>query len=311
LESYARAQTSVPDDPSQALTNQPPVTNGSFLGEIKRELGAERSSHYQHTIDVDEQAGRFDYDCSGLIDYALNRVNPAAYQALPESQDRPLAQDIVTRIRQAGPSAAGPWQQVPRVDQLQPGDLVSWLKPQDSDTHNTGHVMVVLAAPRKSPRDGEWLVHIADATTSPHAEDSRPAGTNGLGTGTIGLVTDDAGHPTSYYWRGGVSSHLEQTTIALGRISGGTGTSGTSGRTTPPNKKYETVVQPVNVYAVPDGKGTKLDLNGKNWFLDKGQRFELLEPCRDNWCHLTVPQAPGGKAWVYHGDPTTGPFLTP
>ena len=39
----------------------------------------------------------------------------------------------------------------------------------------------------------------------------------GLGTGTIGLLVDDRGAPTAFYWRGGVSPQAKPTRIALGR----------------------------------------------------------------------------------------------
>ncbi|HEY1971982.1 MAG TPA: hypothetical protein VGH89_28765 [Pseudonocardia sp.] len=194
---------------------------GPLLGEVRRELSLARHTRYQHTTEVNEQTGTFDYDCSGFVDYALRRVDPAAYRALPVSTTRPLAQDIVNQIRGATHSAkAGPWHQVPTVRELRPGDLLSWLTPRDSDSDNTGHVMVVLATPTRSPRAGnEWLVRVADSTMSPHADDTRIGGSpTGLGTGTIGLVTDSSGRPSAYYWRGGLSTKLQRTVIALGRI---------------------------------------------------------------------------------------------
>jgi hypothetical protein len=194
------------------------ATHGSLLGEVRRELATARLTHYQHTTEVDEQRGEFDYDCSGFLDYALQRIDPPAYRALPVSKTRPLAEDIVHQIRS---HEAGPWEQVATAAQLRPGDVVSWLTPQDSDSDNTGHVMIVLAAPTKNTRrDDEWLVHVADSTTSPHAADSRIGGSpNGLGTGTIGLVADDTGRPVGYYWRGAVSTELKHTVVALGRVN--------------------------------------------------------------------------------------------
>jgi hypothetical protein len=194
------------------------VTRGSLLGEVRRELAAARHTHYQHPTEVDEQSGEFDYDCSGFLDYALQRIDPAAYRALPVSKTRPLAQDVVHQIRSGKP---GPWQQVATAAQLRPGDVVSWLTPQDSDSDNTGHVMIVLATPTENARrDNEWLVQVADSTTSPHAADSRIGGSpNGLGTGTIGLVADDTGQPVGYYWRGGVSTELKHTVVALGQVN--------------------------------------------------------------------------------------------
>ncbi|QLL08772.1 hypothetical protein [Mycobacterium vicinigordonae] len=58
---------------------------------------------------------------------------------------------------------------------------------------------------------------MADSTLNPHASDSRHSGTTGLGSGTIGLVADDHGTATAFYWRGGVSPLAKTTQIALGR----------------------------------------------------------------------------------------------
>ena len=92
-----------------------------------------------------------------------------------------------------------------------------WLVTEDSTTGDTGHVMVVLDAPRpNATRNGEWLVQVADSTLSPHALDSRHQGETGLGTGTIGLVVDANGGPVAFYWKGGISEHAKPTEIALG-----------------------------------------------------------------------------------------------
>lgn len=96
------------------------------------------------------------------------------------------------------------------------GDIIAWLVTPDSRSRDTGHVMVALAAPVPDPaHPGEWLVQVADSTT-PHAEDSRH-GTEGLGTGTIGLQVDNAGQPTGFYWRANLSSTPRLTHIALGQ----------------------------------------------------------------------------------------------
>jgi hypothetical protein len=220
--------TAMADTPIGALGQTGAATasaqgdHGSLLGEVRRELSAAHTTRYRHTTAVDEQRGEFNYDCSGFLDYALHRVDPAAYNALPVSETRPLAEDFVQAIAAAGPSpTSGPWQQVPTAAQLRPGDVVAWLTPEDSDSDNTGHVMVVLAAPtRNAGRADEWLIPVADSTTSPHAADYRIAGSpTGLGTGTIGVVTDGSGRPVGYYWRGGVSTVLKHTVVALGRIS--------------------------------------------------------------------------------------------
>ncbi len=56
-----------------------------------------------------------------------------------------------------------------------------------------------------------------------------------------------------------------------------------------------TVIADVDVYDRPDGVGNPYD----GTYLHVGQQFALVEPCRDNWCRLVIPDAPGGWGWVY------------
>lgn len=191
----------------------------ALLGEVRRELAAMRTTRYQHKTEVDEASGRFFYDCSGLLDYALRHALPTAASALPTSTSvRPLAGDIERYLHGGLTAPIDGWQAVGRVDALQSGDVVAWLATEDSTTGDTGHVMIALAAPVANPaRAGEWLLPVADSTLNPHASDSRHPGDTGLGTGTIGLVTDSAGVPTAFYWQGGVSKHPKPTEIALGQ----------------------------------------------------------------------------------------------
>ncbi|MDA2891931.1 hypothetical protein PDG61_13485 [Mycolicibacterium sp. BiH015] len=56
-----------------------------------------------------------------------------------------------------------------------------------------------------------------------------------------------------------------------------------------------TVTSDVDVYEIPDGVGTPYP----GVFLRVGQQFKLVEPCRDNWCHLITPGIGDGTSWVY------------
>lgn len=66
-----------------------------------------------------------------------------------------------------------------------------------------------------------------------------------------------------------------------------TGTSGTA--------ETATVIQDVDIYDVPDGVGTPYS----GVFLDDGEQYDLVEPCRENWCHLYIDFIPGGTGWAY------------
>ena len=189
-----------------------------LLHEGTRQLQAMRSSRYEHASQVDEARGAFIYDCSGFLGYALQRVDAPAYAALPvtsRTKQRPLAQDFFACFEQK----LGPWSRVQHARNLKPGDIVAWLKAPESDSHNTGHVMLVRAHAYANPeRADEILVPIIDSTMSPHAEDSRAKGETGLGSGLIGILVDRDGRPVAFRWKGGHSKKAVETPIALGRL---------------------------------------------------------------------------------------------
>ena len=188
-----------------------------LLNEGKRELAAMRSTDYAHQTEVDESKGRFDFDCSGFLCYALKQVDPAAYDALPVSKsERPLAQDFFSCF---DGHPAGPWKAVQYPEHLKPGDIVSWLKAPEKKSRNTGHVMLVRAHAYRNPdRADEILVPILDSTEDPHADDSRTKGQPGLGQGTIGIIVDRDGRALRYRWRGGLSKEEVETRFAFGRL---------------------------------------------------------------------------------------------
>jgi hypothetical protein len=208
LPSPLPATTSVPAGPS------------TLVQEVERELNAMRFTRYQHTTAVDEGSGSYLYDCSGFLDYAMGRVLAADLRSVPHTKSRPRAADFESYLHRGLTDPIEGWQALTRVDALGPGDVIAWLATEDSTTGDTGHVMVVLQAPtRESARPAEWLVRVADSTLNPHARDSRKPGATGLGTGTIGLVSE-RGTPMAFYWRGGVSPAAKPTEIALGRPQG-------------------------------------------------------------------------------------------
>ncbi|WP_445184668.1 hypothetical protein ACTXG6_40910 [Pseudonocardia sp. Cha107L01] len=215
----AHAQGGVPMAQQSALAAASGGGRAALLAEARRELAAMRDTQYQHETEVNAAKGEFYYDCSGFLDYALKRAAPAAFRALPvtASSGRPLAQDFEHHLRQAG--GGDPWRSVSTVSALLPGDVIAWLATPDSKTRDTGHVMIVLGAPVHNPqRADEWLVKVVDSTVSPHAQDSRGADDEGLGTGAVGLVADASGHPVGFYWRGGLSKVAKRTDVALGRL---------------------------------------------------------------------------------------------
>lgn len=187
---------------------------------IERNL---RVASYRHDTRVDERAGRYEFDCSGLIAWVLARSAPQAHRATTArtSGSRPLAADYARFFLGVRPEQArGPWTRVARVQDARPGDVLAWIKPRIVRSNNTGHVVFVVGAPRRSTRfQHAWLVPIADSSRYRHQDDNRE-GTDrtGLGRGTI-MITEDpsTGAPRGFGWFGDLSPYVFDTAIAIGR----------------------------------------------------------------------------------------------
>jgi cell wall-associated NlpC family hydrolase len=200
-------------------------TSPTLLAEIDRELAAVKSTTYSHRLLIDEGAGRFEYDCSGFVGYALRRVRAGALEPIPHpGKRRPLAAHFQAYFALLGEGGGavpggGRWERVARVAEIAPGDVIAWKKPASSRSRNTGHVLVARGAARPDPgRPGTLLVDVADSTAIAHGvEDARRLHkTSGLGTGTIGLVVDASGEARAYRWSPG--GPPKETAIAIGRL---------------------------------------------------------------------------------------------
>jgi hypothetical protein len=179
-------------------------------------------SEYTHGFSVDERAGRYAFDCSGMAHWVLRRAAPRAAAASARGlPGRPLARDYQRRIARIpfGASAGG-WRRIRRVDEARPGDMLAWVKPELVKSQNTGHVAFVLRAPEPVPDlPGAFLVRIADSTSLHHDADTRE-GRSGFGFGTILLVADaETGEPRAYGWVG-LRWRTFETAISIGRPLG-------------------------------------------------------------------------------------------
>lgn len=197
---------------------QAPVTAsgpGLFWAEVERELGAMRSTAYRRDTVVDEASGRFEYNCSGFINYALRRALPEAYEGLvAATHPRPRASDMVAAFSVPGPL----WRKV-LISEVDRGDVIAWERPEALSSRHTGHVVVVAGkADRRS--DGEWVVPVVDASESPHGrKDSRHgSGATGLGTGAIVLLSSGE-HVTGYRWSTWADSPRYLTRVVLVRFT--------------------------------------------------------------------------------------------
>jgi len=148
---------------------------GALYAETVRVLSQVRETRYTGGYVVDEEAGRFELNCSGFLALLLYGVSPETLATVDRSGKhyRPRAEDFHRSILRAGPQGDGTgWLRLERVSDLRPGDVVAWLRPAErSASSATGHVMVALGGPRLNPaRPGEVLLPVADCTLSPHGD---------------------------------------------------------------------------------------------------------------------------------------------
>lgn len=209
--------------PRSVRAAQPPAPPSRVSAEIERLHRAIRTTHYVHATRIDERAGRYDFDCSAMASYVLARSAPRAHAAVlrRNGRNRPVARDFHDVIA-ASPTehARDGWLRLTRLEDLRPGDVIAWRRPPTVASRNTGHVAFVQEAPRRLDREGRrWMVRIADATSIPHGDDTRPRQfQSGFGYGTLTLfVETPGGDPTAYGWYG-LNTRIDfRTHIALGR----------------------------------------------------------------------------------------------
>jgi hypothetical protein len=217
--------TKIERSPEPVAASETPSTR--LIAEAVRQLRAMKTTHYRHKSKIDEATGKFDYDCSGFVAYALLNAAPTALAVVPIGiKGRPRAEDFASYF--SALPTDGPWISVKRGVEIAPGDIVAWLRPADVDNSNTGHIAIVLdklgvAAPStavaKAGGARELLFRVVEATESPQGDDVRgPDTATGLGTGTIGLVVDGSDAPVAYRWKGGESARAHATLISVARL---------------------------------------------------------------------------------------------
>lgn len=216
LVASALATATEPSPPASAPAAGP-ATNSLFTGAAALAADA-KQSWYTHRLEIDPAAHRYGLDCSGFVSLVLERTAPAALAAVPQvaGKTRRLAADFYAAFAAAPATPApGAWQRIVRLADLQPGDIIAWAHPDHAAGEDTGHLVFVAAAPLPEPH-ACWRIRVLDCTSTPHGNDTRPAGTNGIGQGTMWFTASADGSPSSLHW-----SSLERPAkiwpIAIGR----------------------------------------------------------------------------------------------
>jgi hypothetical protein len=190
----------------------------SIYDEATRILKRIKRTEYKHRTEIDEKKGVYLCDCSGLVGYVLNRTvgKEDGSGALGDGRKRPLAMDYEKffAAAPAEPNEKSRWQRVERLADARPGDIIAWRheKPRPG---NTGHVVIVDQAPVVE-KDGLVRVVAVDSTTRPQVDDTRPAGTSGVGRGSMWFVVDEQGRAVAHV-RGSRDAEPRKEAISIGR----------------------------------------------------------------------------------------------
>ena len=207
--------------PVQAATSRsgartPPVE--TLAREVHRIVANMKHTKYSHPTRVDEAAGSYELDCSGLACYVLKRVLPDHYRSvtIPKGQSRATAMNFHDYYAKASTAARGKdgWRRIERIVDVRPGDILAW-RAAVPKPGSTGHVVIIDGRPLLT-RDGQVCVAIIDSTSTGHGNDTRPKGQTGIGRGLMWFAVDAQGRPTGYRWSH-PTGKLQNRSIAIGR----------------------------------------------------------------------------------------------
>lgn len=193
-----------------------------LAAEAERILQNMKTSEYAHKTEVDEQAGTYKLDCSGLVCFALKKVNPDALKAVPKSgtEKRQFAHDFYEWFAAAPtPDKAGAdakWVKIEKLAQAKPGDVIAWKNENYQPGENTGHVMIVMEAP-EADGDGVYKVTVIDSSAHGHGSDTRKKGESGVGRGTLWFSVGKDGEPVGVRFTSRTGT-LNPKTISIGRL---------------------------------------------------------------------------------------------
>lgn len=154
------------------------------------------STRYSHWTSIDESAGRYLTDCSGLVCFLLRNAAPESYRSLPVKwyAHRPQASKFYEAFVSAPDSTgAGGWQRIRRLEDARPGDIIAWADPEHRFWENTGHVVVVIDTPVVESGGDTVRVKLLESGGGRRIDDSNKPNNWGVGTGIARLAVDASG----------------------------------------------------------------------------------------------------------------------
>jgi hypothetical protein len=172
-------------------------------------------TRYSHKTFIDRDQSICEVDCSGFVVALLKQTSPDHLRQIATHHKRPLAEDFFETFQPDRAGTRRGWKPIGQLKQVEPGDVIAWVKLDREPGDNTGHVMLV---EEKPVADGpnQFRVRVLDSTLHGHGQDSRVEGQSGIGRGTIWIEVDDDGEPIGFRWKSR-RGMLHEVPIAIGR----------------------------------------------------------------------------------------------
>jgi hypothetical protein len=206
-------------DPPKTGQTAPDVTASELLLTAAHQMIADfKITRYSHKTHIDRDRGVCEVDCSGFLVVLLKETSPRHLRQIATQHQRPLAEDFYAVFTAQNGERPSGWKPIKHLQDVEPGDVIAWLKQERQPGDNTGHVMLV---EQKPAADGpnQFRVRVLDSTAHGHSGDTRPEGASGIGAGTLWLDVDGDGRPIGYRWKSR-RGMLHQAPIAIGRAVG-------------------------------------------------------------------------------------------
>ncbi|MBV9732464.1 MAG: hypothetical protein JO275_06765, partial [Verrucomicrobia bacterium] len=164
---------------------------------------------------VNPSNGIYQLDCSEFVSLILERVAPNHFQEIPTEpgHSQPRARMYFRFFERLDRQPQTGWQPITKLADVAAGDVVAWEKLNTGGRGDTGHVMIVAESPHRN-EDGTFQVRVYDSSEIPHAEDSRPAGSSGVGSGSVLFRVNENGAPMAFQFNSRSRWHAEPIAIA-------------------------------------------------------------------------------------------------
>lgn len=210
--------TPSPEFKAQIVQSAEEHTTGTdLLAAVREVLANVRETSYQHHSKVDPSHGIYQLDCSEFVSLILERFAPKHFQEIPTEpgHSQPRARMYFRFFEELERQPRAGWQPIINLADVAAGDIVAWEKLGTGGQGDTGHVMIVAESPHRN-QDGTFQIRVYDASEIPHVGDSRPAGSSGVGSGSVLFRVKENGAPMAFQFN--ARSHWHSEPIAIARL---------------------------------------------------------------------------------------------